>query len=453
MLQIQTTNRCNMNCPHCMLYEDGEKGTDYNDYITEKTIDDFFKMNIRIIHNMNFTGGEPLLNVNAIIYTLEKIMKEKIKVVGIDIATNGTILSDELIYVLNKFVKYVKDEVLTVEIEKLYEKNILEGNFLAQIRISKLYHNNDFKKAYDFYSERADELVNVEIINGETESKKVKWGLENRGTIIAYSGRAKKMDVEYFCDSPHHKIVYVDNVKDEDMKCVKCPLELNVNGDIGIACYCSLKDAHKDALGNVSDGKCLSEMITQWNYRTPLTCDEACKLAEVKMYYETKRLEDISRILKKEVNFDDLENMVAKEEVKYLYIENYRRLLHDKVPCLTSDEIEWISHFWLELETEKANNRLTDEEIRQSTEEIDNHIAKLIYEHSFDDIKKIHEEFSFLTHEECEELIKCEKICRHYRKKFPPLHVIPYWERGINLMRLNEYREKMLKAFLINGVL
>ena len=50
------------------------------------------------------------------------------------------------------------------------------------------------------------------------------------------------------------------------------------NGDLGISCYCSIKNAHKEAIGNVNDGKNLSEMITEWNYKTPLTCDEACDL-------------------------------------------------------------------------------------------------------------------------------------------------------------------------------
>lgn len=453
LLSIQTTNQCNLNCSHCMLYEYDEHGTDYNDYITEEIIDKFFEKDIRIIHTLNFTGGEPLLNIDMIIYTLEKIMKEKIKVVSIDIATNGTILSEKFINSLNKFSDYIANDILNnLSIKdkntlKDRDKSNIKG--LIQLRISRLYHDNDYKKAIDFYSKRANGasgLIDIRLADDENkaEIKKVSWGLEKRNTM-AYSGRAKKLDVEYYCDSPHHKIVYEETLNKE-IRCVRCPIELMANGDIGIACYCSIKDARKNAIGNVFDSRNLEEIITEWNYKTPLTCDEACNLAEAKMYYETKRLEDISRILGKNIDFDSLEDMVAREEVKYLYIENYRRLLHDKVPCLTSDEIEWISHFWLELEREKSNNHITDEEIRQRNEEIDNHIAKLIYEHSFDDIKEVHEEFPFLIRDECIELIKCEQICRPYREKFPPLHVIPYWKRGLFLIQLNEYREKNVKS-------
>lgn len=452
-LSIEVTDRCNLNCPHCMLYEDGENGTDYNNYITKKIIDDFFRKGIRIIYNLNFTGGEPLLNVDMIIYTLEKIMREKIKVVSIDIATNGTILSEKLINVLNKFTEYVRKELfheITIKDKNtLKEKDKNSIKKIAQLRISRLYHDNNYKKALEFYSNRANEFIDVYLTDDESkeESHMVAWGLEDR-KLIAYSGRAKKLDAEFYCDSPHHKIVYEEWSTNKDIPCVKCPLLLMSNGDIGITCYCSLKDSHKDAIGNVNSSKNLLEMITEWNFKTPLNCDEACKLAEAKMYYETKRLEDISRVLKKNISFDDLEDMVAKEEVKCFYVENYRRLLHDKVPCLTSDEIEWISQFWLDLESQKANNQLSEEEIKQTTEELDNHIGKLIYEHSFDDVKDVHKEFPYLTHDECIQMEECAKKCQYYEGKeiMNYFRIYPYVIKANQLIELNEYRSKNVES-------
>lgn len=451
-LQIETTNRCNLNCPHCALYEDGESGTDYNDYITKIIIDNFFGMDIRLIHNINFTGGEPLLNIEGIIYTLEKIMKEKIKVLSIDIATNGTILSEKLINILNRFAEYVTDEVLNeVSIKDentLEEKDKSKLKGLVKLRISRLYHDNDCEKAFDFYSKKTNSLVDVYIIDSENkmESRRVAWGLENR-MLIAYSGRAKKLNAEFYCDSPHHKIVYKEWSKDKDVKCVRCPLKLMVNGDLGIACYCSIKDEHKDAIGNVNDGKSLSEMIMEWNYKIPLTCDEACNLEEVRMYYETNRLEDISRVLEKEISHKDLEEMLEKEEAKCFYIEKFRRLLHKKMPSFTSDEIEWISHFWFDLETEKVNNEISEEEYRQRSKELNNHMERLLYEHFFDDVKEVHEELPYLTHEECVEIKECERICKMYQGKVINLRLLPYANRGIELIRLNEYRSKNVKNF------
>lgn len=451
-LQIETTNRCNLNCPHCMRYDSGENGTDYNEYISKEIIDNFFNSGVRIISNLNFTGGEPLLNIDMIVYIIEKIMKEKIKVICIDIATNGTILDEKIIDVLNRFTEYVKNEVLKDRLGEFIEKYSKTGEKkLVNLRISRLYHDNDYKKALEFYSKRANDLVDVFLVEDENmkEPHRVKWGLESM-TQIAYSGRAKNLNAEFYCDSPHHKIVYEKWSVDKDIPCVSCPLLLMTNGDIGIACLCSIKDSHKDAIGNINDGKDLSEMITEWNFKTPLNCDEACKLAEAKMYYETKRLEDISRVLGKNISFDDLEEMVCKEESKYYYIENYRRLLHEKVPVLTSDEIEWVSNFWFELESEKANNQLSKEEIAQSTEELDNHVAKLIWEHSFDDVKEIHEEFPYLTHDECIQMKEYAEKCKYYDGKeieiMDYLKNYPYAIKANQLIKLNEYRSKNVES-------
>lgn len=411
-LQIETTNRCNLNCPHCMLYGEGESGSDYSDYMEPRTIDQFFNNNIRIIHNINFTGGEPLLNINIIIYTIDKIIRENKKVIGIDIATNGTILSGELIIALNRFTEYVTEKVLkdsTQFFDTFFEKGTEK---LVNLRISRLYHKNDYEKAYRFYTERANPLVHVEIIGGDEaeESHRALWGIEDR-KLIAYSGRAKKLDAEFYCDSPHHKIVYEDN--SANIPLVKCPLELMSNGDIGISCYCTIEESHKDAIGNVNENISLSEMITRWNYQTPLNCDEACHLAEAKMYYETGRIEDMSRVLGKSITAEDLEKMLFKEEMKCALLENYRRLLHEKVPCLTPEEIEWISLYWYDLQEQVAKNEVSEDEIKKSYEEMDNYIADLIIKHEYEGITDIHEKYIYLTPTECKQVKECQNAIDH----------------------------------------
>lgn len=203
-LEIETTNRCNLECPHCMIYEAGEFGTDYNDFMAPKIIDDFFgKMDVKLIHTLNFTGGEPLLNIDIILYTLKKIMREKIKVLGIDIATNGTILNAELIDQLNKFAEYVKKEVLgqvVIKDQNMLEIKNIEQSKLVNLRISNSYHNNNPEKALDFYTIRASDAIKVIIID-DKESHGGECGNDDM-IRIAYSGRAKTLDAEFYCDSP-----------------------------------------------------------------------------------------------------------------------------------------------------------------------------------------------------------------------------------------------------------
>ena len=93
MMQVEVTNRCNLNCPHCFYYEAGEKGEDYNNFLNLKAMDKLLNdLGIRYIRTLNFTGGEPLLNTEGIIYSLHQILKSNCVVLGIDIPTNGTIL-------------------------------------------------------------------------------------------------------------------------------------------------------------------------------------------------------------------------------------------------------------------------------------------------------------------------------------------------------------------------
>ena len=97
MMQVEVTNRCNLNCPHCFYYEAGEKGEDYNNFLNLKAMDKLLNdLGIRYIRTLNFTGGEPLLNTEGIIYSLHQILKSNCVVLGIDIPTNGTILMQKI---------------------------------------------------------------------------------------------------------------------------------------------------------------------------------------------------------------------------------------------------------------------------------------------------------------------------------------------------------------------
>lgn len=67
MMQVEVTNRCNLNCPHCFYYEAGEKGEDYNNFLNLKAMDKLLNdLGIRYIRTLNFTGGEPLLNTESV---------------------------------------------------------------------------------------------------------------------------------------------------------------------------------------------------------------------------------------------------------------------------------------------------------------------------------------------------------------------------------------------------
>lgn len=159
MMQVEVTNRCNLNCPHCFYYEAGEKGEDYNNFLNLKAMDKLLNdLGIRYIRTLNFTGGEPLLNTEGIIYSLHQILKSNCVVLGIDIPTNGTILDEKFAYELNEFSKNMYDLIENNEnkiiagVVKRY--NHLPDRCIAMLRISRNFHDNNPEKAYEFYKER-----------------------------------------------------------------------------------------------------------------------------------------------------------------------------------------------------------------------------------------------------------------------------------------------------------
>lgn len=400
MLAIEVTNRCNLNCPHCYYYEEGEKGTDYNDFVNLNAVDKLFNdMKIKYIWTLNFTGGEPLLAEDKIIEVLHKILKDGVLVLGIDIASNGTILSEKFAYELNEFSKkqyyFLKNhnEKFVREMIEFYDKNVPYPCTVC-FRISGAWHDNDQKKTYEFYKEK---MPNVFLkMDPNRTSKK---------NVIAYSGRSKNINsdsnIKFMCDSQHHKIKF-----SEDGMEVKCPLMMHYDGKISIAAYCSRCHWDKDVIGSVFDGKSLREMITEWNYKTPLTCDEACELEEFRMkkklrndWFGTQSDKGITLLMEK------IEKDVCEKESRISFLENYRLKLHKKIPTLTTEKIEEISMLAFDNE----------------------------------DIRVVIEQFPYLTLDECKEWLKCyEELHKNKKKSFS--QVINYTIKKENLEKLNKHR-------------
>lgn len=104
-LAFEITRRCNIKCGHCM------RGDAQNINISKEYINNFFNTSnnhfiFKLIDNICFTGGEPTLYPEIIIYTINKIIDENIPVKNISMATNGQLFIPELVKAFNKFNEY-----------------------------------------------------------------------------------------------------------------------------------------------------------------------------------------------------------------------------------------------------------------------------------------------------------------------------------------------------------
>ena len=437
VLQIEVTNKCNLNCPHCYYYEEGEKGIEFNDFIEKKTVDQLFSddTGIEYIRHLEVSGGEPLLAEDEIIYILHKIMENEILVFSFGLTTNGTILSERIACEMNIFAKKMYDILINHEndeVRKIGEESFKDNKIDVKVRISTYFHeNNHPEKAYEFYKEHMPN-VTVTLQNGAKDF--LLDGGKHATTQISYSGRAKKLKCNFYCDSFHHKIYY-----DEEGLQVLCPLRMRYDGNISISAMCSMRSGKNNYIGNVFDGNTLREMITEWNYKTPLSCDEACELEHSKMEKELGRKYLLERDGETSMTDKELEEILIGTKKKMEFLEYYRLKLHKEAPVLTPEEIEDIS---LELfDNITKNESLNFMKVIDIDNKVDNKIAKLIEKHKFDheDIKWVHDQFPYLTLDECKEWLKCyEELHKNKKKSF--LQAINYTIKKENLEKLNKHR-------------
>lgn len=98
-LILEVTRRCNLECNHCL------RGCQENIDIKKETIDILLE-STDSISSITFTGGEPVLVPEIIIYTIDEIMTKKIEVDHFYMVTNATIFNKDLFFKLIEFYWY-----------------------------------------------------------------------------------------------------------------------------------------------------------------------------------------------------------------------------------------------------------------------------------------------------------------------------------------------------------
>ena len=123
-LMFEVTRRCNMNCPHCL--RGCAQNLDMSRDVVNKVLD-----NIDAITTLQFTGGEPSLNLPLISYIFEEIKRRNIPVTSFWMATNGKANSMELAIELLKAIPYVDDPSscgVTISVDQFHEIENLRTN-------------------------------------------------------------------------------------------------------------------------------------------------------------------------------------------------------------------------------------------------------------------------------------------------------------------------------------
>lgn len=98
-----TTRACNLRCAYC--YVNKTNGRNMTDETANASVDFLFNNSKDGFHTLSFFGGEPLVNFPLIVRCVERaeaVARERNKRIRYKIATNGTLINDEIIAFLKK---------------------------------------------------------------------------------------------------------------------------------------------------------------------------------------------------------------------------------------------------------------------------------------------------------------------------------------------------------------
>ena len=267
-LAIEITRRCNLKCAHCF------RGDAQDLNMSPEVIDAFFD-HTQAIYRLVFTGGEPFLNLEGMRYFLESAKRHNVLIASVNITTNGTVQTQELIDLIEDYSDYIKKFILP---------DINIKNCISIAISSDIFHHTDVETAFEWYKNNLSHVAKISQTKG--------------GNVAIQRGRAN--DLPYAVPAPveeikQYKIQY--KTKDNDTLCptkntfqlfsdkqiiVLCSLYITAKGDI--INYSEYDYEYEDSNNSckigtvfVDSAKEMLEQFERWNVGKPFCVAEKDK--------------------------------------------------------------------------------------------------------------------------------------------------------------------------------
>ena len=165
---VEVTRRCNMCCAHCM------RGDAQNADLDVDRLRVFLK-DVAAIGSITFTGGEPTLNVQAIMDTLNICREYGISVNSFYVVTNGKTIPNEFLTAMIEWYAYCVDcygepDYCGVALSQdIYHDDILSEN-VAKLRALSFFRPDD-KKTRDWGRYAMLNLGRARELNGNINKR------------------------------------------------------------------------------------------------------------------------------------------------------------------------------------------------------------------------------------------------------------------------------------------
>lgn len=193
-LGLIVTNRCNLNCAHCLRGCKNNNDMSYD--VIDATLDQ-----IKIIGNLCLCGGEITFATNTLSYLFESIIKRKIFVEEVTTVINGTNYNEDFLKLLDNINEYISKLNNNNEISHAtfsISKDDYHFNEIIRLNIVKEFMENIIKyQESKHYFGRQVLLPGLKLFregNAKYLDKKITVKLRPMKTYATYIGKDYTFD-------------------------------------------------------------------------------------------------------------------------------------------------------------------------------------------------------------------------------------------------------------------
>lgn len=394
MLSLEVTRRCNLNCAHCM------RGEAQNIDMSNDIIDNLL-VQTNEIEKVLFTGGEPLLALDKIKYFLKEVKGKEIPLYGLQIITNGTCFTNEVIEIIKEYSNYI-EKCYEIKYKKTFSKEFKERHTVIGISCDK-YHDVDAIEIYKKYKEKFTSYAFLILHTSGELTKAIGKGERLEQAVETHEYCPHRIEIFGNDRTCHCKAVtkYMKEHQPND-NIIMCPIEISATGELkGIE---EDYNDNKNSIGNLTSQISILDDIEKYNYgKLPCVLAEKIDISRIiKMYKDSDHAyrwfsicmskNDLDKKIKNEIK-DYNDDFTKPSEIFYEYY---------------GDSLDKIKK-----EFEKY--------IGDKRSEID-----IIADYKYKEYSDIYKQYPTLTYNECKELYGCLSDRIHYKNEIKKYKVIHY---------------------------
>lgn len=293
--------KCNLCCPYCFARtDDSFKFGDYTAESVKKNVDFGMTKNSQVEKpiTITFFGGEPLLNIEAMKYTIQYIKEQyPERKVSYSMTTNGTILNDDIIKILkeNKIIVLVSIDGPNNEYNLRHYKNgtssvddvisniakLQKNGIYIEIRATLVCNNPFILESFDFFEKIGIPFFVSFAYTSENKNHNLSdYTKDNLGIItsqmrkllIYYKDKIKKGEPIY--NKKFSKEVFILRYRNiQNISCGAGRTYFTITADGDIYSCAHFMNEKKFKIGNIEDDEKLKKSFRAVQIKSIKGCD------------------------------------------------------------------------------------------------------------------------------------------------------------------------------------